>query len=193
MNKNITISINKDQFPKIYNLESTQLLNKINYLLNLGYQQVYSSVNNQSIIQNMKHICREFKDDIIVGVNNKEQINKLDLTINKLFGISKTSNKKGELSENLVKELINNKYPNYSYDITRHISHNADGIMVSPSGLQCLVEVKNYNHTVNKDEVIKFKNDLKTTNNKFGLFISLQTNIQGKNLIDYEIKIGRAS
>ncbi len=54
----------------------------------------------------------EFKDDIIVGVNNKEQINKLDLTINKLFGISKTSNKKGELSENLVKELINNKYPN---------------------------------------------------------------------------------
>ena len=52
--------------------------------------------------------------------------------------------------------------------------------------MKCLVEIKNYNYVVNKDEVIKFKNDLRTTNNNLGIFISFQTNICGKKIIDYE-------
>ena len=103
-----------------------------------------------------------------------------------MFGISTTSNKKGEISEQLVYNMINDKYPNYSYDVKRHIAHHADGELTSPTGMKCLVEIKNYTHTVNKDEINKFKDDLKTTNNNLGIFISLQTNISGRRLIDYE-------
>jgi hypothetical protein len=82
--------------------------------------------------------------------------------------------------------MIEDKYPNYAYDVKRHIAHHADGELSSPTGLVSLVEIKNYTNTVNKDEVEKFKYDLKYTNNQFGIFISLQTGIAGKNNIDYE-------
>ena len=179
MEKTIKMKINKNIFPKLFevkNINKTLLV-----LLNIGYQQVYSSINEKNLIENFKKISKEDKED------NKDILNKIDLTINKLFGISLTSNKKGELSEMIISEMINNKYPNYSYNIKRHISHSGDGELISPTGLKCLVEIKNYKSNIPTDEIIKFKNDLRETNNKFGLFISIQSNIVGKQIIDYEI------
>ena len=198
MERSIEIKINKNVFPKLFKLKDEDLKNNINYLLNIGYQNVYSSVSQKNVVNDFKNICREFKDDILNGIefknNNLEKnlnihdkLDKFDTTINKLFGISNTSNKKGEISEKLISEIIKNTYPNYTYDIKRSIAHNADGELFSPSGMKCLVEVKNYTYTINSDEIVKFKNDLKTNNQKLGIFISLQTNICGKKLIDYEV------
>jgi len=53
--------------------------------------------------------------------------------------------------------------------------------------MKCLVEIKNYSNTVNKDEIEKFKYDLKYTNNTLGIFLSLKTGIVGKKCIDYEV------
>ena len=192
--KTISIKINKEIYPKIYKLNDKKLEDMIYYLLNIGYQNVFSSVSDKNFYSKMKNICFEFKDDILKGINSKEsnyenvnnKLDKFDETINKLFGISKTSNKKGEISENLVSQLIKNKYPNYCYEVKRSIAHNADGKIISPSGMQCLVEIKNYSYIVNNEEVNKFKRDLKSTNNNFGIFISLQTNISGKKTIDFE-------
>lgn len=203
----ITININDELFPKLAELKEDKLHDTILFLLNIGYQNVFSSVNEKNLIKNMDDICRRFKDEIINGVDTKNELinariqniqtNFSNLDINtkidefskileKLFGISASSSKKGEISENLIYKILSEKYSNYCYDVKRNIPHHADGELVSPSGMKCLVEIKNYTNTVNKDEVDKFKYDLKFTNNKLGIFISLQTGIIGKKNIDYE-------
>lgn len=205
--KTINITIHKDKFPKLFDIDDNLLQDNLLYLLNIGYQNTYSSVVDNNIIDKVDNICRKFKDDILQGMQIKEnnitsniakvqdnikelnidtKIDEVNDVINKLFGISTTSMKKGEISEDLIYKIINEKYPNYTYDVKSHIPHHADGELSSSSGMKCLVEIKNYSNTVNKDEIEKFKFDLKYTNNKLGIFLSLKTGIVGKNCIDYE-------
>jgi hypothetical protein len=208
MSKELIITIQKDLFPKLFDHDDEKLNKLVIFLINIGYQHTYSSISQENIINKVDGICRKFKDDILNGIQDKNQIintniNKLDTTIqnlnidnkieefndviHNLFGISSTSSKKGEISEDLIYKIINEKYPNYTLDIKRHIPHHADGELQSPSGMKCLVEIKNYSNTVNKDEIVKFKYDLKHTNNKLGIFLSLKTGIVGKKCIDYEV------
>ena len=206
--KTITITIQNDKFPKLFELEDAKLNNSILYLLNIGYQHTYSSMVDKNIINKVDDICRRFKDDILIGVQEKNNLinnnitkldsdikdlnieNKIDEfsgVINKLFGISSTSSKKGEISEDLIYKIISEKYPNYTYDIKRHIPHNADAELCSSSGMKSLVEIKNYSNTVHKEEIEKFKFDLKFNGINLGIFLSLKTGIVGKKCIDYEI------
>jgi len=208
MSKELTITIQENIFPKIYDYDNEKLKKTIIYLLSIGYQHTFSSISQDNIVNKVDSICRKFKDDILIGIQEKNHIinlniNKIDGTlknmnidnkidefsevINKLFGISTTSNKKGEISENLIYKIIDEKYPNYTYDVKRHIPHNADGELHSNTGMKCLVEIKNYSNTVHKDELNKFKYDLKHTNNNLGIFLSLKTGIVGKRCIDYEV------
>ena len=203
----INLEINPEIFPKLSEIENEKLNDTILFLLNIGYQNVFSSINENNLTQNINNICRKYKDDIINNVDLKNEsikdklqllqlnVDQIDINskfedfskiLEKLFGITSSSSKKGEISEELIHKIFDDRYPNYCYDIKRHIAHNADGLLVSPSGLNCLVEIKNYTNTVNKDEIEKFKYDLKYTNNTFGLFISLQSGIYAKNNIDYE-------
>ena len=202
----IELDIKNELFPKLFEVEDN-LEEVILFLLNIGYQNFYSSVNEKSLIDNMNNTCRQFKDDIIRGIESKnenlkdkilllennlnnlntnEKLDEMSRIIEKLFGISNNSSKKGAVSEQLIYSIFEEKYSNYSYDVKRHIAHNADGELISPTGMKCLVEIKNYTNTVNKDEVDKFKYDLKFTKNNYGIFISLQTGIAFKNMIDYE-------
>ena len=204
----VTINLDKNIFPKLFNYNGEELNNIILNLLNIGYQNVYSSVNEKNLINNLDNSFRKYKDDIILDINNnnnniKDKINLLESNlnnlnvdnklnefsnvVNKLFGISNNSYKKGELSEKLIYDILSQKFKNYNYEKKNHIPHHADGELTSSSGFKSLIEIKNYNHVVNKDELDKFKYDLKYTNNTFGIFLSLQTGIVGKNIIDYEI------
>jgi hypothetical protein len=201
----ININLNKNKYPELFNLSSIDdIRDELYYLINIGYSSVYK---NNDINEDVENVCRKFKDDIlnnfsdknliirqeinnlksnINSINIDDKINKLTSIIEDLFGISNTSNKKGEISEDFIYTLFENKFKNYCYDKKRHIPHNADGELNSPSGLKCLVEVKNYNKSVDKKEIDKFKFDLYHTNINFGLFISIKSGIIGKKNIDYE-------
>lgn len=204
----VTINLDKNIFPKLFNYNGEELNNIILNLLNIGYQNVYSSINEKKLINNLDNSFRRYKDDIILDINNNNnnikdkisllesnlnnlnvdnKLNEFSNILNKLFGISNNSCKKGELSEKLIYDILSQKFKNYNYEKKNHIPHNADGELTSSSGFKSLVEIKNYNHVVNKDEIDKFKYDLKYTNNSFGIFLSLQSGIVGKNIIDYEI------
>ncbi len=204
----VTINLDKNIFPKLFNYNDEELNNIILNLLNIGYQNVYSSVNEKKLINNIDNSFRRYKDDIILDINNNNnnikdkisllesnlnnlnvdnKLNEFSNIVNKLFGINNNSCKKGEISEKLIYDILSQKFKNYNYEKKNHISHHADGELTSSSGFKSLVEIKNYNHVVNKDELDKFKYDLKYTNNSFGIFLSLQSGIVGKNIIDYEI------
>jgi hypothetical protein len=204
----VTINIDKNIFPKLYDYKDDELNNIIINLLNIGYQNVYSSINEKKLITNIDNSFRKYKDDIILDINNNNnnikdkisllesnlnnlnvdnKLNEFSNIVNKLFGISNNSCKKGDVSEKLIYNIISQKFKNYNYEKKNHIAHHADGELTSSTGFKSLVEIKNYNHVVNKDELDKFKYDLKYTNNTFGIFLSLQSGIVGKNIIDYEI------
>ena len=203
----INLIINKEKYPDIFKNDSN-ITNEIYDLIDLGYNLKYNK--NKVAKNDMENICRKLKDDILRGTNNdtklihnklelinknvdslnskeiKEKIDSLNDLLGDLFGISKSSSKKGEISEDFICNLIKNQYKNYCYDVKRSIPHNADGELSSASGLVSLVEIKNYTNTVNKKEIEKFKFDLYHTGRKYGLFLSLQSGIVGKNTIDYE-------
>ena len=67
----INIEIDELLFPKLLEIENEKLDSTIKFLLNIGYQNVYSSVNERNLINNMNNLCRKFKDDIISGVDSK--------------------------------------------------------------------------------------------------------------------------
>lgn len=204
----VTINLDKNLFPKLHDYKGDELNNIILNLLNIGYQNVYSSINEKKLINNIDNSFRKYKDDIILDINNNNnnikdkitllesnlnnlnvdnKLNEFSNIVNKLFGISNNSCKKGDISEKLIYDIISQKFKNYNYEKKSHIAHHADGELTSSTGFKSLVEIKNYNHVVNKDELDKFKYDLKYTNNTFGIFLSLQSGIVGKNIIDYEI------
>lgn len=174
------IDINLDCLEKIKNKKNISSI--INYLVQIGYNHVF--LNEQNNLSN--DICNKIKDDLLIS-NSK--IDDIDNIIKKLFGLSSSSNKKGEITENIIYEIFKNNYKNYCYEKKRSIAHNADGELISPSGLKALIEIKNYENTVNKDEIDKFKYDLEFTNTNFGIFISIKSGIVGYKYFDLETYI----
>ena len=68
----IELDIKNELFPKLFEVEDN-LEEVILFLLNIGYQNFYSSVNEKSLIDNMNNTCRQFKDDIIRGIESKNE------------------------------------------------------------------------------------------------------------------------
>ena len=209
---NILLTLNKNDFPNIFKINTEdKIKEQIIYLLTIGYNSVWGKegkINSKDIVNNIDNLCRKFKDDVVNNINDKNysviteidklktQINSLNvdkkmdefnIILNDLFGINNTSCKKGEISEDFIYQIFENKYKNYCYDKKRHIPHNADGELNSPTGLKSLVEIKNYTNSVNNDEIEKFKYDLYHTGINYGLFISIKSGIIGHTNIDYKI------
>ena len=130
----VTINLDKNIFPKLYDYKGDELNNIILNLLNIGYQNVYSSINEKKLITNIDNSFRKYKDDIIFNLNNnnnnikdkisllESNLNNLDVDnklnefsniINKLFGINNNSCKKGDISEKLIYDIISQKFKNY--------------------------------------------------------------------------------
>lgn len=114
--------------------------------------------------------------------SNLEQIN---MTTKELYGISK-SNKKGGALEDSIENIFATSFVDYSYTNTSGQAHHGDGLLESPSGLKAIVELKNYSHTVNSDQITKLKYDLKHTGIQWGLMLSTNSSIQGRKSIDIE-------
>ena len=210
---NISLTLNKYFFPNLFktNTDEAKIKEQVMYLLTIGYNSVWGKegkIDSKDIVNNINNICRKFKDDVVNNINDKNysviteieklrtQINSLNVdkkmdefntVLNDLFGINNTSCKKGEMSEDFIYQIFENKYKNYCYDKKRNIPHNADGELNSPTGLKSLVEIKNYTNSVNNDEIEKFKNDLYHTGINYGIFISIKSGIIGHHNVDYKV------
>jgi hypothetical protein len=116
----------------------------------------------------------------------KESIQQLQQVTKDVFGLSKTSQKRGEISENMIYTIFQNDYQNYSFEKTNHVPHSADAIVTTHNNDNFLLEIKNYHNVVDKKEIIKLKYDMEYTNINYALLISIQSGIVGKKTIDIE-------
>ena len=68
----IEIEINKNIFPKLFEVNDN-LDQLVIFLLNIGYQNFFSSVNERNLIDSMNNTCRQFKDDIVKSFDSKNE------------------------------------------------------------------------------------------------------------------------
>ena len=116
----------------------------------------------------------------------KESIQQLQQVTKDIFGLSKTSQKRGEIGENMIYTIFQNDYQNYSFEKTNHAPHSADAIVTTHNNDKFLLEIKNYQNVVDQKEIIKLKYDMEYTNINYALLISIQSGIVGKKTIDIE-------
>ena len=165
----IHIELDEYEFPRLFDLTVDNLPSTLKKLIIFGYNTYFPDIH-----------------EIIPTTNNIEnqKLDQLDALINKLTGISNNSKKIGIFGENYIQELIIKNFIGMTYQKTGEIDHSGDGLLTFNNGTEILIETKNYTTAVNDDEVIKFTNDMKSTNKKYGLFISINSKIHKMNIID---------
>jgi len=116
--------------------------------------------------------------DVIVSKIN-EQIQPLNNSLNKLLGLQTASSKKGELGENIIQNAFSTRYGDIMYEDKSGVAHSGDAWITLGNNDKIMIESKNYTTTVGKSEIEKMEYDMKFTNIKFCLFLSLNAPVQG--------------
>ncbi len=158
------LSLNPEEFP----LNKYPLLKNINqeYLPTI-YQEIFESGYNCWI--------RNFiKNDIVESQSNNITENKISST-------------KGQIGENTVIDIIQEKFPDFIVENTSKIPHAGDIQITLPSKKKMIIEVKNYNKTVDQDQIDKLKFDMKFSSITFAIFVSLNSGIVGKKRFDLDV------
>ncbi len=170
--KEYTLQITKEKYPRLFELYKKDLDKRIKEIFDFGYNAFYPNLLDQ-----------EYNDSL----HKDAQLNQAIEIMSKLLGIANNSCKKGELAEKILEEHFEKYYTDIKFKPTGKESHSGDGWLYLPNNSIIMIESKNYTSSVNKDEVIKMENDMKTHKIKLGIFISWQSNINNYKQIDFNI------
>jgi len=164
--KYIDILLNKKKYPILDKIKKEQLEFVLDEIVEIGYNQY------------MKNLTRVDLQSIQVTNN---QIN----TTNAITE-SKYSSLKGSQGENIVIDILIDKFSNCTIENTTKIPHSGDIQMTFPDGNKIIVEIKNYNKTIDQEQIDKLKFDMIFNNIKGALFVSLNSGIVGKKKFELE-------
>ena len=187
---NVPLNINLEKYNQLKKIDSSKLNQELEHIFNTGYKLLYPDEVIKNRLESSNHIEILNKLNQLAenstSTNLENKVDELKTIISKLLGISYTSTKKGEISEDTIEQIIKSRYGDAIYQRTRHIPHSGDAWISFDSGQKIMVEVKNYTNTVPKDEMIKFNNDMVHHNITWGIFISFNSDIQGHKTLDYK-------
>ena len=183
----ITIKILEDDYKMLFKMKKRERDNLIKKIFNAGYYIYFPNrnkeINNQ---QEVLSLIQSLKSDFInPDIGNK--IDSLENSLGKLIGLSSNSCKKGEIAENILEELIKNRYGDIDFKNTSKIQHSGDAWLTFPDNGIVMLESKNYTNVVSREEIEKMERDMKEHNILWGLFISWNSCIQGKREFDFHI------
>uniref|UniRef100_A0A6C0BWR9 Uncharacterized protein n=1 Tax=viral metagenome TaxID=1070528 RepID=A0A6C0BWR9_9ZZZZ len=138
--------------------------------------------------QRIEHNINEIKmtSDRIKEITTANQQTSLSLgsTISDMLKKMENASTKGKISENIVFNILNNLYPSaQSISYVGDKKESGDIILTRENKPTILVENKNWDSIVSKEEVSKFIRDI-DTQNCCGLFLSQNTGIANKKNFD---------
>ena len=166
------LDIDLKKYPELKKQKKSELDKSVKKIFDLGYKMKYPKIEkNREIVSNIRD-----------GI----QIDELNRSITQLLGVTSNSSKKGELVEGIVEEYVKARYGEKSYEVKRSEGHCGDGWLKLSNGIKCVVEVKAYLTTVNAKELEKLKYDMDYNDMRYGIMVSLGSNIQGSKLLDLE-------
>lgn len=180
-----TLTLNIENIEDIEYLESINYDEKVlNTALTIGLKSIQMSqttMTGNSYIEPLREIIVEN------NLENNENINKINDMLCDLLNIKNNSSRKGKLGESLAMNSLKKKYPDWTIENTTGTAHESDIFAYSENYGKILYEIKTYSSNVPSKEIQKFKDDMVTTNSKYGIFVSQTSGIVGKKLIDYEV------
>jgi hypothetical protein len=150
------------------------------------------STNNEPIVKTL-NASEERIQNCISEIKEKSTItneNTIELkqSINDHILNTKTSSKKGDLSENKLLPILNNIFPTDEviHNGSGKHSHCCDYSVIRNNNKNILIENKDYNVNIGPDNIRKFIDDIER-NNAHGIFLSQHSGITGKS--NYKIDI----
>jgi hypothetical protein len=183
MNLNFQIN-NEEDILYLRNIDESKLEDLLRTTISIGLKSIQMSevnMNCHSYIDPIKDIMEKstnFQNGKILEIDDK---------LNDLLHIKSNSSRKGQLSEDLCRSLLNKQYPQWSFMDVSQEGYNADCRAYETPVGQILYEFKSYDYNVNRDQITKFIRDLEHTNIKYGIFVSNTSGIVGKKNIEWEI------
>jgi hypothetical protein len=200
INELVTNNINKLNESNIMNENNKkEILNQLNNIptisktiLNDILKDVETNTLNVKLVVNNLHIEMRENNNSILNIRaiNEELKNKIDNLTNKTIKDNNSNKIKGSYGENEIYNLLSDKLMSrdgYIIEQVNGISHNCDILIKCKNKPDIRIESKahgqNNGEKVRQKEIEKFERDLIHTNNH-GIFVSLYSNIVGKNSID---------
>ena len=151
---------------------------KIGILIFKNRQQI---MNESFLLNDLTTSLTSFKKDIIESV---------DIVGSQLISLTGgNSSNLGKFEENILEKYLKIYFPYFDIVNTATSGLKCGDILIDTNtdmGKICL-ESKNYTTSVPKDQVEKFKRDLINSDIRYGIMISTNTKISGKDVIDYEM------
>lgn len=185
----VTLNINDKDFPEVFKLKQRERDKKLKDIFKTGYEIHYPKINSKKdneycqILRKLEELneynSNESNEDYL-----SSQIEEMMYSIQKLTGVSNNSTKKGEVGEHMLEQVISQRYGDVTYDNKAKTPHSGDAWLTFPDGKTIMLESKNYNYRVNKDELEKMENDMVTNYIKFGIFVSWCSTVQNRKDLD---------
>ena len=161
----------------------------VNRYLKLGYitgtlcQTTVNPMNNifDPIKTKLDTISNNNSSDLnLISAKINENLDRVKNSIEHLSANNYKSVLKGQYGENLVENIIDQNFPDYSIVDTTKKDSASDYQLITNLGDRILIEVKNYSNVVPTTEVTKFIKDISQSSSKVGLFISLNSGISNR-------------
>jgi hypothetical protein len=169
---NIHFNITEKEFPILFKFKKKEIDLIVKDIFKIGYESYFPEKNMEGIVENNKLV---------------NKLDTLETVLEKLIGISSSSMRKGEIAENILENLITKKYGDIKYIPMAQVNHSGDAWLNFDSFEETvMLESKNYTVKVNKDEIIKMKNDMVTNNIQWGILVSFNSQIQGYREFDID-------
>jgi hypothetical protein len=141
------------------------------------------AVNNHTMMESLKS-QNSIAERIIDPISNR--IDRVNIELEKIFGVKGSSNVKGKLGESIVAQHIQSAFPDYEVADMSYSPHEADYHVSTEYG-KVLLEIKTYTASVNKEQIEKLYNDIDRTGMNLAIFLSTTSGIVGKKHIQWEI------
>jgi hypothetical protein len=173
--------IPKEQQNQNYYIESFMKGIEQNILIELNKGFTKDSID--SILNNI-----EQKFTNIISINEQKNNNDKQLygKLDKMLDNLGKNCSKGKISENILNFNLQSAFPTADIKNVSGTPHSGDFLMLRKDKCDILIENKNFNDTVQKDDVQKFIDDM-NTQNMCGIMISQKSKIVFRE--NYEIEI----
>jgi hypothetical protein len=183
----ITLKLLEDKYKMLFSLKKREREKVQQQIFDTGYNIFFPSTGkelseHQEIVAIVESLRNEFNNPEI-----GEKIDSLETSLGKLIGLSSNSSKKGEIAENILEEIIKNRYGDIQYKDMSHVPHSGDGWLTFSDNKIVMLESKNYNINISKEEVDKMERDMKEHNIKWGLFVSWNSGVVGRREFDIHV------
>ena len=145
-----------------------------------------NSVFNNAISRSEERLENKMDSIKELSSNNNNTTNVLNDNINKLLRKFDNSSSKGQLSENLIANILEKLYPKAEIESVGQTKETGDIIMIRNDKPTILIENKIWDRSVVRAEVIKFIRDI-DIQNCCGIFLSQNGKITTKDNFIMEI------